>query len=235
MSKKIIACGCSFTHGFYHEFKNDELIPKINKNYIQFLEESIGNNILNLSDPGVSNYCIIKQVEYAVSLKPDLIIFNTTLTNRIDIAEKRLKHQPTFQDFISNLGQSEGSIRSITFLTLQRFIKKGEFYKKLFGYYVEYVNEYISEDQQKLMIWGIIKKLDDLKIKYLILDFANLLSSVNRPEIIKKFNHKDMKNKYPNNDTDSHWNEQGHQEIAYYLNTTFDHFRNDFMQPRINM
>jgi hypothetical protein len=223
MVMKIITCGCSFSTGLY---QREDSSFGTNKNYTEFLSELLNSEVTNLAIPGASNYCIIKQVEHAIEYKADLVIFNTTTTERFDVVEKNdQKKIPKFEDFILNLpNNNNGNIRSNTFNTLLKLSEIDSFYKDYLTYYITYINSYIHKDQQVLMLHGIIKKLIDHNTSYIVLDFANLLNQ--DKNIVKQFYHKIMCIKFPNNKKDIHWNEDGNKEIAKFILENFkDYFQ----------
>ena len=72
---KVIVCGDSFCAA--------ELYPRAH--FSQILVDAYNLNVINLARAGMSNVGIAFQLEHAVSLNPDIIIFNRTFPDRIEI------------------------------------------------------------------------------------------------------------------------------------------------------
>ncbi len=94
---KVIACGCSWTLGTYSRF-NDPLSDSdvwtnfTNQSYATLLSSDTEIWAQN----GVSNYAIACQVTDAIEAQPDLIVFNTTVTSRYDIARPHSEQGETW-------------------------------------------------------------------------------------------------------------------------------------------
>ena len=81
----IIVCGDSFASA-------DRFIP--NTHFSELLQHS-GHNVTNLARGGISNVGIAFQLQTAVELNPDVIIFTTTGHDRIELLLKHRKFIPS--------------------------------------------------------------------------------------------------------------------------------------------
>ena len=87
----VIACGCSWTLGTYSRYNDPISDSESDSNvwtnyYNQSYASQLSSDSLMWAQNGVSNYAIACQVADAITEKPDLIVFNTTVTSRYDIA-----------------------------------------------------------------------------------------------------------------------------------------------------
>lgn len=74
---KIVSCGDSFTFGVGCDDPHYE-------NYARLVSDKFGSEYFNLSKPAASNYVIYLQAIYAATLNPDLVIINTTSSDRVE-------------------------------------------------------------------------------------------------------------------------------------------------------
>lgn len=81
--------------------------------FSEILANQLNLNLYSFGQPGASNYCIADQIESAIQLKPDLIIFNTTSPDRfvfninphVDSKFSVLNHyRPRFHELVRQLG-----------------------------------------------------------------------------------------------------------------------------------
>lgn len=80
--KLVVVCGDSWLSPRY----NSHIEKPIDEHHFsQILVEKIGWDLVYLSMPGVSNYCIFDQIRTAIAINPDLIIFNTTAPERYEV------------------------------------------------------------------------------------------------------------------------------------------------------
>ena len=78
-------CGDSFMSADVHQ--SGTHFSELLKNH--------GHSVVNLARGGISNTGIAFQIETAIQLKPDVIVFNSTSSDRIDIVIKNRKFNPT--------------------------------------------------------------------------------------------------------------------------------------------
>ena len=81
---KLVVCGDSFMSADVHR-------PET---HFSELLENHGHSVINLARGGMSNTGIGFQIETAIQLKPDVIVFNSTSSDRIDIVIKNRKFNP---------------------------------------------------------------------------------------------------------------------------------------------
>ncbi len=77
IKKKIAVCGDSYCVA--------ELISDDRLHFSQVLEDRYGYDILPLALAGCSNTCIAFQIQAAIKLDADIVIYNMTFPSRIDI------------------------------------------------------------------------------------------------------------------------------------------------------
>lgn len=220
--KYFITCGCSFSCGIY---QSDETTTSKIKNYSDFLQELTLNTYKqkeNLSISGGSNYSIVKQIEYAITLNPDLIIFNTTTARRYEFISdfnknNRLSSMPSLLDFrylepkLINF-EVKNKIRSISIRKLEFLSKSNYIYKKIFDCILMHEDEMINLDKNALFIKSAIYSLEKEKIPFICLDFGGILNLFDHQNVIKlSWNYM-----YSNYKIDNfgHFNEDGHEYIA---------------------
>ncbi len=80
-SMKIVVCGDSFCASSVvaHPSTGDRA------HFSQILEDRYGHEVTNLAHGGMSNTAIWFQIEQAIKLKPDVIVYNKTWSSRIDL------------------------------------------------------------------------------------------------------------------------------------------------------
>lgn len=195
MTKNIIVCGNSFSHGHYLIKDNlhgpiDYETVKVGRNrpYIDFIAKELDIEYLMLAKPISSNYCICKQIEYAITKKPDLVIVNFSTIRHIDITDKLngkiLEKLPTLENFSyaertfapamenpTNSNVEEQIINSLRYTNLRTYTQttNGE-YGLIWEYLFKFNNYFLKADQEKLMILGTLGLLRRNNIKFIIAD-----------------------------------------------------------------
>ena len=89
--KNIVVCGDSFCSA---EFSRP------NSHFSELLATEYGYRVKNLARGGISNIGICYQIKTAIELKADLILFNTTDPNRLDIPLKPFDPVTGLKNFI---------------------------------------------------------------------------------------------------------------------------------------
>lgn len=216
MTKTLISCGCSFSAKFDSE---------IDKPFGKLLSERSGYNHINLSRIGASNYLISKQIEYAASLNPDFITINSTTPLRFEYIISEIKQIPALKDF--SYGKDacpphtvfSGKILSLTYEYIKsyqnsdhKFIKK-EKLDVIKKFLVEYTDYHVKKDQDRFMLLGAISKLIEKKIKFIVIDFSDILltTDLNQKKLLN-LNWDKMRNEFPHSDG-LHFNQMGHNYI----------------------
>jgi hypothetical protein len=87
---KLIVCGDSFMSA-------DTFLP--NTHFSEILK-TYGYNVTNLARGGISNTGIAFQLEKALTLKPDAIVFSSTSSERIDLVIKDFDSSKGLKNFI---------------------------------------------------------------------------------------------------------------------------------------
>ncbi len=233
--KTIIGCGCSWTYGSVIKKDKDGIVinsTKI-KDYVTILSEMTSSNIINLSYPGGSNYCISKQIEYAINLKPDLIIFNTTTVDRYDylLSGRSLNNFPTLEDFnyyTSDVSNFKGNIISSTFRQISEksnrlalndaLTTSGN--SELIKLIVRFNNYYIDYDKNRLILNGTIRLLEKSNIPFICIDTQKFFSEVDVKNYISLDTEEYLK-RFPLADDSGHWNEEGHLQLAHIIKNKF--------------
>jgi hypothetical protein len=224
--KKIIACGCSWTYGGNWSVKNDAF----NKfpGYADKLENLLKLEVINLARPGASNYCIAKQIEHAITLKPDLLLFNITTSQRIEFipSEKRLSTRPTLSNFnyeeYNTNSYTEKFTGKIYSSTLRHaLLKWSDKTNNENSYYItkfldKYLNHDMLVDYSRMYILSAIRLLEKNKIPYVCVNFSD---DIFEEREINDINHISMSwsilhNKFPGKDDPYHFSEEGHQYLA---------------------
>lgn len=229
--KKIIGCGCSFTYGYVSDVVD---IPINGKNYkynstsriedyVTKLSTHMGAEAINLARPGASNYAITKQIEYAITLDPALVIIGVTIPLRIDFSflETDFKNQPTINDFDYSrcdnkefIGSFKENIVSMPITSLPERIVYDKRYAEIFEYHSIYTNRSIRQDQDRFMLLGAFSLLNSKNIPYICVDFAELFI---RPDEIVNYiscDWREIVNRFPLKNDKSHFNEDGHSFIS---------------------
>jgi hypothetical protein len=217
MTQKIVACGCSFTSGYVNTGKHSVPYPNL-------VGKSFNINVLNLASPSASNYYISKQIEFSIFADPCLVIIGLTTYLRFDfIKDDVLSRHPSFSDFQRGTIFSEDKILSRSFRWFIENSKNPEYsdknqkdFKKISEFSTTYVNPYIKQDQDRLIILGSIYKLIEKNIPFVIVDFDNTFYSDNS-DYVFKFNYSDLNKQYPVIGDIAHFNQDGHNFIADQL------------------
>lgn len=186
----IVVCGCSYLSGYGIDTDNKIMATQ--------LANRLNTTVVNLSKPGASNYCISKQVDYALTLKPDLIVLGTTEILRFDWVEsnKELTDVPTILDFSYNSYATgdmnkKGSILSESFRTIDYYLntRNSERYivekyrnmdksdLKILHNYFSLTNFNLKKDIDKKIIQGSMFNLNDSEIKWLLIDGNNFFNA----------------------------------------------------------
>jgi hypothetical protein len=224
---KIIGCGCSWTHGFYWKSKN--ISPGRNKSYTEFLAETLSADVINLAIPGVSNYAIAKQVEYAISLRPDIIVFNTTTVDRIDLIKKGAPNftqgVPTIRDFVHGRNKNDHIvnyneiIHSRTFhffVSLMPAINDIDNVDKIIEFiltYEKYINYEMRLDQNRFLLMGTLALLERSKIPHVCIDMYNILPLEYGDNVINS-HYKELASNYNIPEDEHHFNQDGHEFLS---------------------
>lgn len=219
----IVFCGCSYLSGYGIENKDSTA---------SLLGEHLGCEVINLSKPGASNYCINKQVEHAISLNPDLIVFGTTEILRFDwiVPGMSLNSAPTVFDFSYN-SYATGSmnkkskIMSESFRTLDNYLSGTNLqkytvekyrnidkeYLKTLHNYLTYTDFHLKKDQDKKIVESSMFNLIRSKVKWLLIDGNDFFDDPG-PNILRK-NWRELVEFDPQNDN-LHFAERGNQLLA---------------------
>lgn len=234
--KKIIACGCSWTYGAEWNMLTDELkfdrpVSEKFTDYATILGNKYLNaETINLARPGASNYSIAVQIEYALSLKPDLIIFNVTTPERIDVLErnKKLTSKVRIQNFDYSLfpnehiGETTNEIDSGPNLRTYMRAQAGE--KKFQGvadFLADYHSYWIKEDQDRLMVLGTFSILEKSKVPYVCVNFSPLFQN-NELDNTITVSWQKMCESYPLVKDPYHFSSKGHEYLADRI---YEHIR----------
>jgi hypothetical protein len=227
---KIIGCGCSFTYGYVRigvanpvHGKNSEFtIPSRIEDYVTKLSTYIGAEAINLARPGASNYAIAKQIEYAITLNPSLVIIGATTPSRVDFSflETDFKNHPTINDFDYSkcdnkkfIGSYKENIVSMPIVNLLERVVYDKRFAEIFEYHSTYTNQFIKKDQDRLTLLGAFSLLSSKNIPYICVDFAELF----RPDDIANyisFDWRGVNNRFPSKHDKHHFNEDGHSFIS---------------------
>ena len=222
--KKIIACGCSLTYGGNWNTKTNKFIGF--PNYADKLSCLLQAEVINLARPAASNYCIAKQIEHAISLDPDLLLFNITTPERIEYVRsgKSLLRRPKLSNFNyeeytnSYTEKFSGEINSSTIMNA--FTRKfdptnNENPRDVADFIIKYLNHEILTDYNRMYVLSAIRTLEKSKIPYVCINFSDIF----KEEEINDINHisifwKTMNKDYRSKEDPYHFSEEGHQYIA---------------------
>jgi hypothetical protein len=227
---KIIGCGCSFTYGYVRipppgtpPGKNSAFtIPSRIEDYVTKLSTYIGAKAINIARPGASNYAIAKQIEYAITLNPSLVIIGATTPERVDFSfpETDFKNHPTINDFDYSkcdnkkfIDSYKENIVSMPIINLPERVVYDKRFIEIFEYHTTYTNPFIKKDQDRLTLLGAFSLLSSKNIPYECVDFAELF----RPNDIVNyisFDWRGMNKRFPSKHDIKHFNEDGHSFIS---------------------
>ena len=231
--KKIIACGCSWTHGFYWKDREHKVFDTF-KNYPSLYGEKHGYDVINLSLPGASTYAIAKQVEYAISLQPDLVMFNTTTNDRIDLKKSADivfdNYVPSFKDFLYGIfankhtAMCNDNIETGSFSTFLPNLsplknindKNKNAIAKFIVMYDQYIDSAMRRDQNRLLVIGILSLLKYSGIPYVCVDLIDIVSA-DYIEPVIKIHCDELIRKFPVASDSLHFNQDGHAYITDQL------------------
>ena len=226
--KKIIACGCSWTYGAEWDMLTDELkfdrpVSEKFTDYATILgNKHLNADTINLARPGSSNYAIAVQLEYALTLNPDLILFNITTPERIDVLEpnKKLTSKVKIQNFDYTLfpneyvGETTNEIDSGPHIRAFMRAQAGE--KKFQGiadFLLDYHSYFIKEDQDRLLVLGALSILEKSKIPYVCVNFSPLFQN-NELDHTITISWKTMCESFPLIKDPYHFSSKGHEYLA---------------------
>jgi len=80
----IAVCGDSYCAGSVDDYKKT---VGYRTHFSQLLADRYNYNVIPLAHGGFSNVGIIYQIKYAVSLKPDVILYNKTWSDRVTVVQ----------------------------------------------------------------------------------------------------------------------------------------------------
>jgi hypothetical protein len=179
--KKIVACGCSITHGY---FVNKDNSIRVNDSYADIFAKRNNCKIINLAKPGSSNYFITKQTEFGLTLNPDFIIVGLTSGYRFDYQENyqdsALNRTPTIHDWgykqvsKTTYTNSTGIFNSNPIPRLNAFDHKKEFVEFL----LKYVNQDIKQNQDMFIALGLIHMLSSQPVPFVIVDWTGIVDPI---------------------------------------------------------
>ena len=216
--KRVISCGCSITHGYYVINNTSTYL----KAYPEVFADKYGHEIINLAKPGSSNYFIAKQIEFAVTLKPDFLIVGFTSPYRFDYHERDTEHlnrRPTIKDWeYKAMGKTQytsetGTLNSNPIPRLVTFPHKKEFVE----YSLKYTDPSVSADKERYTILGMLKKLDSYNIPYVGIDWLSVLDYNETPDnVCKTMSWKKYGDEF-GNDCGGHFGQDGHNHASIEL------------------
>lgn len=215
---KIISCGCSITHGYYVKNNQSTYLTA----YPEVFAKNHGHEIINLSKPGSSNYFVAKQLEFAITLKPDFLIVGFTSPYRFDYHERDTEHlnrRPTIKDWeYKSMGKTSytsetGILNSNPIPRLVTFPHKREFVE----YSLKYIDPSISADKERYTILGMIHKLNSTRIPYVGIDWLNVLDEDEITDnICSTMSWREYGNRF-GDDGGGHFDQAGHDYAAEEL------------------
>ena len=221
---KIIGCGCSFTYG-YAKVRVDNsgrLIPARVEDYVTKVANRLGSESINLSRPGASIYAIVKQIEYAITLDPSLVIIGTTTPLRVDFSfpETKLNRCPTINDFDYGnyetkkfIGSYKRNIISTPIMLLLENLPQDKRFDEIFKYHSTYTNEFLKKDQDRFMLLGAFSLLNKKNIPYICVDFAELINQDDAVNSIS-YDWRGLNDQFPSSHDSVHFSEDGHEFLA---------------------
>ena len=220
----IIGCGCSFTYG-YAKVRVDNsarLIHARVEDYVTKVANRLGSESINLSRPGASIYAIVKQIEYAITLDPSLVIIGTTTPLRVDFSfpETKLNERPRINDFDYDkyetkkfIGSYKKNIISMPINNLLENARQDKRLHEIYKYNATYTNEFIKKDQDRLMLLGAFSLLNRKNIPYICVDFVELIDQDNAVNSIS-CDWRELNKRFPLKHEMHHFSEDGHEFLA---------------------
>ena len=220
MNSDVYICGCSFSTGFYVKSRKP-LIRGKNTPYPEIFCKILNRSYTNLAFAGASNYAIAKQVEYAITLHPKLIIVNVTTPMRFDVASPayRLTQAPTLKDIVFNdvpehpLKPTGSSIRS---MPISSFIAMGNPDRIFVEYVSEYVDPYLKADSDRLLVLGMVSLLTNSGIPFIVVNFSEEIGQNIFPGI-HDMSCNELVDNFSISTDEAHFNQLGHLHIATKL------------------
>lgn len=215
MTSDVYICGCSFSTGFYR-IKEE---PKFAKNipYPVLYCNKHGLTYTNLAFESASNYAIAKQVEYAISQKPKLILVNLTSTFRFDftLPGLRLNGIPRLADIVYNdsinpiAPADKQAIYSMSFSSIVHRLQDRVFN----DYVVKYADPLLVADQDKFIVAGMYAALEKSGINHAIINFVYDFASV-LPKETFYIDWGNITKKFPIKSDPNHFNDKGHEFLT---------------------
>jgi hypothetical protein len=194
--------------------------------YANFVASKLDGEIMNISFPGASNYAIAKQVEYAVTLNPNLIIFNTTTHSRIDLKKINtsnfIEGHPSIKDFVYGhfknryVNDTNASVYSSSFNVFLSGIAPVDDNKLLEEFilsYDTYINHEMRQDQNRFLVMGILNLLNNSKIPYICIDIGNIFPKDYSNNVIS-LSQTELTSRFPIKTDKDHFNQDGHSFIS---------------------
>jgi len=210
---RIIACGCSITHGY---FEGPDKKAAYLKSYPEVLAERYNHEIINLAKPGSSNYLIAKQIELAMSLQPDFLIVGFTSPYRFDYRETNESEpqckRPSLSDWdYKAMSKSQhtgpgGIYNTNPVPRIQRTPHKQEFLE----FILKYVDPDITADKERYTILGMLTKLKNSGIPFVGIDWMKVLDEAEIPDNVCRTHDWVEYGKKYGNDGGGHFGPDGH-------------------------
>lgn len=220
MSIDVYICGCSFSTGFYksgYEKSTNKLIPGYNEPYTELFCRIKKLSYKNIAFNGASNYAICKQIEYAITQNPKLILINFTTPWRMDWTDPdtRLTHVPTLADIVYNdkphvIPEARHHIRS---LPISSYMYSKNIDPIVVNYVAEYVDPVLQADKDKLLITGMLSILEKTKIPYIIVNFAEEIAIPSVPDL-DNISWRYISKEFPVDTDPAHFNQAGHVYLS---------------------
>lgn len=219
----VYICGCSFSTGFYKKSINP-LVAGRNAPYAElFCFRKIWSYV-NLAFNGASNYAIAKQVEYAITRHPKLIIVNITTPMRIDWTppQYRLTRKPTLADIVYNdvpvhpLKPAGSGVRS---LPISTYLSLGNPSRVFVDYMTEFVDPQLKADTDRLIVLGMFSLLKESGIPFIAVNFSEELGQNLIPDI-HDITWRDLATRFPVATDSTHFNQAGHMYMSKLLETS---------------
>lgn len=247
-NKILVLCGDSVSAGLYlnaNEYPKTKVLEDMSNYFAKLtsyghkLAKILNYKLHDLSLPGATNYLIAKQLEYALTLNPTLIIFNTTSPMRLELDSRKIYNVndininvsvPNLLDFSYkwwndstglNFSDDIKTITDIRVHLLAKHDKKN--YESVSNFLMQYPNGRIRKDQSKMFLLSAIAKIEKKNIPYVCCDFNELFDSADDVNLLN-FKIKELCRNYPIKNDRYHFNESGHdcvvQKILEKMNLT---------------
>ena len=188
--KRIVVCGDSFC---------TEHPPLPNTHFSELLGSKYNYEVTNLAWPGMSNTAICFQIEQAIKLNPDFVIFANTDVSRIDIPTKKFETGRGLKNFVysydNNLGAKAeyvgGRTANVYSNTIPSFLdsrpdlpdsvlQNNELIKAI-KYYVNFLFDYeFNAQTNEWMIGYWVYKLKEHNIQHLWINRDPMWEIINK-------------------------------------------------------